>query len=99
MIGNRRDEPRFAADEIAELRWHDAAGAEQRCSGKMLDLSRSGARLRLDRPIRLGTPAELTVRGRQLPAQVRYCARAGAEYIVGIEFRPESQGNSGAPGS
>ena len=99
MIGNRRDEPRFAADEIAELRWQDGAGAEQRCSGKMLDLSRSGARLRLDRPIRLGTIAELTVRGRQLPAQVKFCARAGAEYIAGVEFRSESQAKPVSPNS
>ena len=91
MIGDRRAEPRRDASELVELRWQDAAGAEQCCVGRMLDLSRSGARLQLARSLCLGAIVELAARERRLSAQVRFCIRAGEEYIVGVEF-PESPG-------
>jgi hypothetical protein len=57
----------------------------------MEDLSASGARIRVNRPIPMNARVAIVVRDKQLPATVRYCTRTRIEHIVGVEFDPGYQ--------
>jgi hypothetical protein len=90
MIGDRRDQTRRDVNVPVELRWHDAAGADQHCAGKMRDVSRSGAQFQMARPIPLGATVELAAGEHQLSARVRFCVRAGSAFLIGVQFQTES---------
>jgi hypothetical protein len=91
-MGDRRFDARLALTENVELQWRGALGPDVRSSGLMLDLSMSGARIRLDRPVAMKTAVTVIVKGREIPATVRYCIRAKTAFIAGVEFQPEYQG-------
>jgi hypothetical protein len=91
---DRRDEPRHAARERVELSWNDAAGAEQSMSGMLRDVSRSGASLRLDRPIPINVKVRVTIRGNALIGTVKSCVRIGPQCQAGVEFDPEFHGTA-----
>lgn len=97
---DRRFEPRQAVTETVELHWTEPAASLQ-CAGQVCELSISGARIRVPRPIRVQTRIRLALRGRELQGKVRYCTREEAEYMLGIEFDPEYHGvvKSNSPGS
>jgi hypothetical protein len=88
---DRRFESRHAVSEAVELHWMEAA-ANAHCTGQLCDLSISGARIQVERPIRVQTPIRFTLQERELRGKVRNCSRHQAEYMLGIEFDPEYQG-------
>jgi hypothetical protein len=84
---DRRFEPRFSAAQQVRLSWPDGAA-----SGTLLDLSRSGARVGLDQPVRINTAVRLTLDQTEASAQVRSCVKESTGYVLGVEFDPECQG-------
>ena len=83
---DRRFEPRQPSADHIELSWADGSA-----SGKLTDLSRSGARLALDCPIRVGTPVRVMVGGVLVTGRVASCLKPVEGYSLGIEFDPEFQ--------
>jgi len=88
---DRRFEPRHSADQLAELCW-GASGDVAVCSGMIRNVSRSGAQIRLTRPVRVGTTIQIKKQDRDVRAKVVACTRAGPEYVLGVEFYPEFEG-------
>jgi len=91
MAGDRRFEPRHAANEPVEISWIDSTGAEKKCAGTLRDRSVSGARIRVERPIQVQTPIRIRVRDKELTARVRSCVRSLAGLVIGVEFDAEHQ--------
>ncbi|HWZ30686.1 MAG TPA: PilZ domain-containing protein [Bryobacteraceae bacterium] len=89
---DRRFEPRHPTYENIEIGWAGDAGVDQKCPGVLRDLSRSGARIQLDRPIRLQTPLRIGIRDMELRGRVASCVLVESTYMVGVEFDPEFQG-------
>lgn len=88
---DRRFEPRHAVAETTELHWTEPTASLQ-CAGRVCELSISGARIRVQRPIRVQTRMKLVLRGKELQGKVRFCTRDQADYMLGIEFDPEYHG-------
>jgi hypothetical protein len=91
-MSDRRLDSRWTADVSVELQWQDISGATLRATGVIQDLSASGVRILVHRPIRVQAPVAIMVEGKELQAMVRYCIRTRTEFMVGIKFRPEQQG-------
>jgi len=92
MTRERRFEPRHSANEPVEISWLDQNGAVETARGLLRDLSRSGARIQVDRAIRVGTALQITVREYKLSARVLYCVRTPSDFLLGVELDPDSQG-------
>ena len=88
---DRRFDLRSAGPWNGVIHWRSDAGEDLQTAGLMEDLSFSGARIRVNRPIPVKAQLAIVVRDKQLPAKVRYCTRTKVEYIIGVEFQPASQ--------
>lgn len=91
-MGDRRFEPRFDADEPAELQWTDTEGVAQISRGVLQEFSFSGMRLLMDRPGQLQAATRILVRDLTMNGRIRWCRRYGTEFKVGVELDPEWQG-------
>lgn len=89
---DRRFEPRHVTHQPVELRWTEANGASPVCAGVLRDLSRSGARIESERPLRLQTAVRITLRDREASAQVRSCTRTENGFMLGLELDADCQG-------
>ena len=89
---DRRFNFRQELDNHVKLQWVEPAGTLSQCTGTLCDLSVSGMRVTLERPIVLQTQVGLTIDGKELRGTVRYCTRTRTRYMVGLELGMESQG-------
>ena len=89
---DRRDELRDPTNDPITLSWTDPDDSPQSCVGTLQDVSKSGARVLLPRPVRIKTVVRLTIDGAQMQAAVMSCVRGPDGYMLGIEFDAESQG-------
>ena len=86
---NRRHEPRYDTDETARY----YADEDRQGQGRVLDVSRSGIRIRV--PIQLTAGSTLTVEfsGCKFTGEVRHCHNvAGGGFDVGVLLNGEAQG-------
>ena len=88
---DRRFEPRHSMHQTAEFSWDDG-GASVSATGELRDVSRSGARFRIARPIRLRTEVRIQLGAKQVKATVNSCGRSETGYELGVEFGPADQG-------
>jgi hypothetical protein len=70
------------------LSWQDRFGNEKFTEARSFDISESGLRIEVPEPVPLKSyvtlhAERLGIRGR---ASVRYCARVGIKYVLGLEF-------------
>jgi len=79
-------------DDKVKLQWEDPTGMLSHSTGKLCDLSVSGVRIQLERPIQPHTPVGLTLRGKELRGKVQYCTRTQTKFLVGVAFRMDSRG-------
>jgi hypothetical protein len=83
-----RPEDRYRVDFPVYLSWQAANGANQRVSGRCVDLSPSGAKLETQNP--LEARAQILMHseafGRMGVGTIRYCRRDGMKYRVGLQF-------------
>jgi hypothetical protein len=85
---NSRRHTRFPVEGQIRVLWHDANGRERVSNAKLVDVSVSGLRLRVDEPIPvrallLCNDQQHGIRG---SGAVRYCIMSKGKYEVGIEF-------------
>jgi hypothetical protein len=76
---DRRFEPRRAARERVDLSWSDQVGADQTLNAILRDVSRSGASIRADQPVRINTHMRVAIRGTVVNATVKSCVRVGPQ--------------------
>jgi hypothetical protein len=83
-----RPEDRYDVDFQVFLSWQAPNGLIHRVTGRCVDLSPSGAKIEtidhLD--VRSGVLVHSEQFGRMGLASVRYCARMGMKYEVGLQF-------------
>ena len=82
----RRFEPRHRATEHVQVRWQDPAGKTVDLDGEVAEISQSGARLHLAKPIRVLTRVQVDRGEAHLKGKVRYCLPQNGRYSVGVEF-------------
>ncbi|HEX5227886.1 MAG TPA: PilZ domain-containing protein [Bryobacteraceae bacterium] len=81
----RRREPRYAANEIVEVQVIGAPGGRFR--GVILDVSRSGLRIEVGKPLAKGAHVEIVLSSRAiLFGEARYCISRNKLYQVGVEI-------------
>src|ERR1700694_717785 len=90
-IQPRRD-PRAAVNGTLRILWEDGAGRERISQAQIVNVSASGAQLRLNEKIPVRSyvtcnDTKLGIRGR---ASVRYCNFAKGKYEIGLEFTSEN---------
>src|SRR5579863_150788 len=78
-------EPRTAVMILVEATWEDQSGAPQAAPGCMENKSAGGVCVRLKTPIGVGSQLKIQGPWEQISGIARYCRRAGAEYLVGIQ--------------
>ncbi len=83
-----RPEVRYRVNLKVYLTWQDATGTVRRCPAKCVDLSASGARLETIDPMAKHLQVIMSSENftRMGHATVRYCAREGMKYRVGLQF-------------
>ena len=71
-----------------KIMWCDASGHDKFANARALDVSETGARLKV--PEAIVVQSCVTIRSENLKlhgqASVRYCSRLGTNYAVGLEF-------------
>lgn len=95
-MNDRRFEKRHPAREEVKLAIAAESGAEPR-TGVLLDLSRSGARFRVDSGIAVNTTVRVQIRGNELDGSVKSSKRDRDAFIIGVEFASEYQGDVKLP--
>jgi len=81
----RRREPRHAACEIIEVQVIGGSGG--RFPGTMLDISRSGTKIEIEKPLSEGAYLEIVLPSRAIMiGEARYCRSANRLYYVGVKI-------------
>lgn len=76
-------------NEKVELQWTDATQQTVRAAGMLADLSPSGARLHLDRPVPVNTALRLVLANQGKTGTVRFCTKRIRGYAIGIQFETQ----------
>ena len=89
-MDGRTIEPRHVMWAVAEISWADPEGTPNQARATIVDMSLSGACIRLKSPVRLG--ARLTVKWHreQFSAIARNCRRDGVEFLLGVRRDAEA---------
>ncbi len=85
-IGDRRYNDRAAKAEKTELHWNDATQQTVHAVGSLADLSPSGARVLVDRPVPVNTPIRISVANQERTGSVRWCVKRMRGYSIGVQF-------------
>jgi hypothetical protein len=85
---NTRRHLRFPVDSVIRILWHDGANAERVANAKVVEVSVSGVKLRLEHPIPVRSLISCNDRklGVSGAGTVRYCMMVRGKYEVGVEF-------------
>ena len=83
---DRRREPRYSTDRLTLLHVTGAKEPE-RILCRILDVSKTGMRVRTQRPLEPGTEIRVTLREMFALAQVRYCVPADEGFDHGIQVQ------------
>jgi hypothetical protein len=83
---DRRFDLRVPIADTVSLSWTDQAGQKQQGRADMADISRSGASVRTQHPVKVGTTLSLGYQDQELVGKLRSCVSGPAGYILGIEF-------------
>lgn len=77
-------EPRRLVWAVAEISWADPAGNPLRSRATIVDISTSGACIRLRDRIGVGSRLTIKWHREQFSAIARNCRRDGADYLLGV---------------
>jgi PilZ domain len=85
-MNDRRFDVRVPVADTALLSWTDQTGEKQDAAADMADISRSGASVRSQQPVKVGTTLALGYQDQTLVGKVRNCVSGPTGYVLGIEF-------------
>jgi len=85
-MNDRRFDMRVPAADAVSLSWTDPAGQKQQLHADMADISRSGASVRTQHPVKVGTILSLGYQDQELVGKLRSCVSGPTGYVLGIEF-------------
>src|SRR5437764_4601954 len=83
-MDGREAEPRTAMWAVAEVYWEDKSGKPLRTRATLEDTSRSGACLRVNAPIEIGSRVQIKWHREQFSAVTRNCRRDGRDFLLGV---------------
>jgi len=83
-MDGRYIEPRKVIWAVAEITWEDDSGMSFRVPGVLEDTSRSGACVRLKRPLAVGSRITIKWHREQFPAIARNCRKDGGDFLLGV---------------
>lgn len=86
-IGDRRSELRFPVNHPATLKFLNPVQTASRIPATILNSSRGGIKLSVDRDVLPGTLVQVRVDGRVLLGEVRFSRPQGSEYHVGVRLQ------------
>jgi hypothetical protein len=83
-----RRQPRFHLEVLVQLHWAKPEGGLEMYSGRCMEVSASGMRIRMEKPIPLQTVVNLQSPELRLAgsAVVRHFRKRGEVFEVGVEF-------------
>jgi len=85
-MNDRRFDVRVPVADTVLLSWTDQTGEKQDAPADMADISRSGASVRSQHPVKVGTTLALGYQDQELLGKVRSCVSGPTGYLLGIEF-------------
>ena len=88
-MDGRNIEPRKVMWAVAEITWEDDSGTSFRVPAVLEDTSRSGACVRLKRPLAVGSRITIKWHREQFPAIARNCRTDGGEFLLGVRRETE----------
>jgi hypothetical protein len=77
-------EPRKPIWAVANISWADVSGAALQARATLLDISASGACLRVRTPIEIGARVQVKWHREQFSAMTRNCRQDGKDYLLGV---------------
>jgi c-di-GMP-binding flagellar brake protein YcgR len=83
---DRRFDLRVPVAETVFLAWTDQTGQAQQGPAHLADISASGASVRFERPVKLGTTVSLDYQDQTFAGKVKNCVASESAYLLGIEF-------------
>ena len=78
-------EPRSLVMTVVEVSWEDPEGTLQTVPARMEDRSASGACIRINARIVVGSKLQLQSHWEQFSGTAKYCRSEGTEFVVGIQ--------------
>ena len=91
MRVDRRMGRRVATEHPVVLLWRDQSGQMQESTFRLANISISGATVRAERPICVGTTVSLGHQSETIVGKVKHCVRRGADFMLGIEFENDCE--------
>jgi hypothetical protein len=85
-MNDRRFDVRVPVADTVLLSWTDQTGQKHEGPADMADISRSGASIRSQHPVKIGTVLSLVYQDQEFAGKVRSCVSGPTGYILGIEF-------------
>jgi hypothetical protein len=95
-MDGRYVEPRQVMWAVAEIIWEDDRGMSFRVPAILEDTSKSGACIRVKRPLAIGSRLIIKWHREQFSAVARNCRRDGGDFLLGVCRAPEV-GRAGKP--
>jgi hypothetical protein len=92
--GERRSEPRFAADHPATLKLLNPLQTASRIPATVVESSRGGLKLRVDRDVLPGTLVQIRIDGQVLLGEVRFSNPYSGAYHVGVRLQDVFETNA-----
>ena len=88
-MNGRYIEPRQVMWAVAEILWEDDLGTSFRVPGILEDTSKSGACIRLKRPLAIGSRLIIKWHREQFSATARNCRCDGGDFLLGVRRETE----------
>jgi hypothetical protein len=85
-MNDRRFDLRMPVADKVILGWTDQTGEKQQGIAEMADISRSGASIRSQQSVKIGTKLSLGYQDQEFAGKVRSCVSGPTGYTLGIEF-------------
>lgn len=95
-MDERRDEPRIRKDDIVRLEWTDASYVTLSCQGQCLDISRSGMKVAVAKPLPEKQYVRFEVVGEDLRGSgvVKFSRDEEGQHVAGIRFAWQMRRNA-----
>ncbi len=88
MTRGRRSARRSLCADLLKIRWSDESGASRRELATLEDISPTGACLKVEKAIPVGTTLTILYPSGSYQGQVKHCDPQMDWYFVGVEFSP-----------